>query len=171
MNKNETLNPNISDDISNDTRSFVDKILKVNSEFLKSNFQELQIEDYEYDPQEASDELGLDIDLVNQLVEDYVAQILKTKYQFLELLEELEETQNISRGCDYAPFRELAHKNLGVARNLRILDGIKVLDELMKKNDLYYLGLCIEALESCAIRLNPTHAFKTLKLINLKNTF
>jgi hypothetical protein len=47
---------------------------------------------------------------------------------------------------------------------------MKILNELLKKDDLEYLSLCVEVLESCTIRLNPESAYKTLKLIDLKNS-
>ncbi len=134
--------------------------------FLKENFTSLEMHNYQYSPNEAIEELGLDLDLVNQLVEDYVIQILKSKVLFISHLQELKSSKKL----DYTPLRELAHKNLGVARNLRIEDAKKVLEELMKADDLDYLCACIEALESCAIRLRPKCAYETLKLIDIKES-
>lgn len=151
-------------------KSSVDKTLKECSEFLQQNFNSLQIHNYAYSPNEAIEELGLDSGLVNQLVEDYVIQILKSKVLFVEYLQELKIAQKNSKKLKYTPLRELAHKNLGVARNLRIKDATKILDELMEKSDLDYLTLCIEALESCAIRLEPKCAYETLKLIDIKSS-
>ncbi|MEJ2373430.1 MAG: hypothetical protein P8Y16_06520, partial [Sulfurimonas sp.] len=70
---------------------------------------------------------------------------------------------------DYIPFRELAHKNLGVARNLRIQDAQVLLYELMKKDDLDYLVTCLEALKYCAIKLNPKRAYDTIRLMEVKS--
>ncbi|WP_373001338.1 hypothetical protein [Sulfurimonas sp.] len=148
----------------------IDKTLNKSTIFLQDNINNLQIQDYIYSPNEAIEELGLDAKLVDQLVEDYVSQILKSEALFLHHLEELQNTMKISRGLNYTPLRELAHKNLGVARNLRIKDGIKVLEELMKKNDLDYLALCVEALSACAVRLKPKCAHETITLINIKNS-
>jgi len=127
--------------------------------------------EYTYSESEAVEELGLDDELVHQLVEDYVAQIIKAIIQFEEYLFELQNTKDAKKELDYTPFRELAHKNLGVARNLRIKDAEELLYELMKKDDLEYLFRCLETLKSCAIRLKPECAFDTLKLIKIKSTF
>lgn len=107
---------------------------------------------------------------MNQLVEDYVSQILKSKTLFLQHLSELETSIKTSKDLNYIPLRELAHKNLGVAKNLRIEDGIKILDELMNENDLDYLVICVEALCACAIRLKPKCAHATTTLIGIKNS-
>ena len=132
--------------------------------------QELGIHHYCYDPKEAVEELGLDEELVNQLVADYVAQIIRSVVQFEEYLKTLYNSQNNHTEMDYTPFRELAHKNLGVARNLRIKDAEKLLYELMKKDNLEYLVVCLEALKVCAIKLNPQCAYDTIRLIHIKNS-
>jgi hypothetical protein len=156
--------------IDEEKRISIDETLKKSTLFLQDNLTNLQIQDYTYSPTEAVEELGLDAKLIDQLVEDYVSQILKSKILFLHHLKELRTSIEKSIELNYTPLRELAHKNLGVARNLRIEDGIKVLDELMKKNDLDYLILCVEALSACAIRLKPKCAYETITLINIKNS-
>ncbi len=156
--------------INSEIRRSIDKTLKESSGFLQMNFTNLQIHNYKYIPEIAVEELGLEIDLVNQLVEDYVIQILKSKAIFLGYIQGMKMAKEKSKELDYTPLKNLAHKNLGVARNLRIKDAIKVLDEIMKKDDLEYLALCIEALEFCAIRLNPKCAYETLNLMKIKNS-
>ncbi len=151
-------------------RAYLEESMRNCGWFLRENFSDFEISDYIYNVDEATWELGLDSDLINQLIEDYVIQILKSKVLFSEYLQKLQEVEEVSGELDYTQLRDLAHKNLGVARNLRIKDAIKILDELMKKDDLKYLALCIEALESCAIRLKPKCAYKTLKLINIKSS-
>ena len=131
---------------------------------------DLDIHQYCYNPKEAVDELGLDEELVNQLVADYVAQIIRSVVQFEEYLKTLFDSQTNHINMDYTPFRELAHKNLGVARNLRIKDAEKLLYELMKRDELEYLVVCLEALKVSAIKLNPQCAYDTIKLIHIKNT-
>jgi len=136
----------------------------------KTVLRDLGIDNYCYSPQEAVEELGLDEDLVNQLVADYVAQIIRSVVQFENYLTTLQNSQDLDQILDYTPFRELAHKNLGVARNLRIKDAEKLLYELMKKDDLEYLVVCLEALKVCAIKLNPQCAYNTIKLIHIKSS-
>ena len=105
-----------------------------------------------------------------QLVEDYVAQIIKAVVQFDVYLEKLQDHKDEKKELDYTPFRELAHKNLGVARNLRIKDAEILLYELMKKDDIEYLLTCLEALKFCAIKLKPKCAYDTIKLMKIKNS-
>ena len=157
-------------EIDEEKRIAVDETLKKSSVFLQDNLTNLQLQDYIYSPSEAIEELGLDAKLIDQLVEDYVSQILKSKSLFLRDLEELKDSLKTSKELNYTPLRERAHKNLGVVKNLRIEDGIKVLDELMNKNDLDYLTLCVEALSACAVRLKPKCAYETITLININNS-
>jgi len=128
-------------------------------------------EEYIYSDKEAMDELGLDDELIHQLVEDYVIQVLNIISQFEELIYELQSNKDAKLELDYKELRELAHKNLGVARNLRIKDAEVLLYDLMKKDDLEHLFICLETLRACAIRLKPECAFNTIKLIEVKSTF
>ncbi len=168
MGKNMTLERR--EQINREIDLFINKSLEEGAKFLHHNFNNLQISDYEYSISEPIEELGLDSDLINQLVEDYVIQILKTKALFIEYIQELKRANLKSKKLNYTPLRELAHKNLGVARNLRIEDAMKLLDELMRKDNLKYLTLCVKALEYCAIRLKPKCAYNTLKLIDIKSS-
>ena len=127
--------------------------------------------EYIYNDEEAIEELGLDDELIHQLVEDYVIQVLNTISQFEELIYELQSNKDAKQELDYKELRELAHKNLGVARNLRIKDAEILLHDLMKKDDLEHLFICLETLRACAIRLKPECAFNTIKLIEVKSTF
>jgi hypothetical protein len=154
-----------------EVRSFIKKTLEETAPFLKKHFSTLEIDNYKYTNTEAIEELGLDDDLINQLVEDYVTQIIKTKPLFIEHLETLKKKKETAQTLDYTPLRELAHKNLGVARNLRIIDGTKILYELMKKDDLDYLELCIKALKCTAVRLSPKCAYNTLIISKIKQSF
>jgi hypothetical protein len=128
------------------------------------------LKSYTYDPQLAVEELGLDEELIYQLVDDYISQILHSILEFESYLKELKNSKNGKKQLNFTPFRELAHKNLGVARNLRIKDGEILLYELMTNDDLEYLIHCLEALYASVIRLDATHACKTLKLIEVKNS-
>lgn len=157
-------------EINRELRDSIEKTLQESTEFLQNNLDSSQILDYKYTTDEAEKEMGLEADLVNELVEDYVIQIIKSKTQFLQYIQTLQTAKEKSIEPDYTMLRELSHKNLGVAKNLRIKDAIHILNELMKKDDLAYLTLCVKILEACAIRLNPKCAYKTLKLIDIKNS-
>lgn len=131
---------------------------------------DLEIHNYKYEISIAVRELGLDKELVTQLVDDYVAQVIKAVVQFEDYLATLQDSQDNHHELDYTAFRDLAHKNLGVARNLRIKDAEILLYELMKKDDLDYLLACLEALKVCAIKLRPKCAYDTIKLIKVKSS-
>jgi len=111
--------------------------------------KQLDIVDYEYSIDKATLELGLDNELVLELIEEFVSQIISAKDIFLSNIDDLKNKQNSNMKLDYTELRDLAHKNLGVARNLRIDDTQKVLNELMTKDDLDYLRICVEVLEDC----------------------
>jgi len=143
-----------------DTRKLVDQARKICSTFFD--------EEYSYSSKEAMDELGIDSDLIEQLLEDYVDQIMRDVIQFEELLFVLQANVDAKKELNYTELRELAHKNLGVARNLRIGDAVALLSELMKKDDLEHLYSCIETLRACAIKLKPLYAAKTIKQIEKK---
>lgn len=146
-----------------EVRRLYDKASKVCSKFFA--------EHYRYDGQEAVDELGLDDELIHQLVEDYVVQILTSITQFEEIMQTLHTEVSNKQAPNYTPFQELVHKNLGVARNLRIKDAESLLSDMMRKEDLKHLDFCLKVLESCAIRLKPRCAYNTLKLIEVKSSF
>lgn len=139
---------------------------EVCNEVLNNKLADLNIQNYHYETTEAVEELGLDKELIEQLVDDYVAQIIKAIIQFDEYMQTLQDSKSNKTELDYTPFRELAHKNLGVARNLRIKDAEALLYELMKKDDLEYLLTCLEALRVCAIKLRPEVAHKTISSIS-----
>ena len=152
-----------------DFESILEEASDIYTSLVEHELLHLKLEKYssEYSSANAVEALGLDEELVNELVEDYVAQMIKSLVQFEVKLEELEE----SKKPDYTPFRELAHKNLGVARNLRIENAEVLLYELMTQENLDYLMACLEALEVSTIKLNAKHACKTLKLIEIKDSF
>jgi len=128
-------------------------------------------EEYHYDATEAVEELGLDEELIHQLLEDYINQIIKAIMAFEEMLYVLQSRVDAKLEIDYTELRNLAHKNLGVARNLRIKDAETLLNKMMKEDDLESLFLFIEALRACAIKLNPEFTFNAIKLIEIKSTF
>lgn len=148
---------------NNKIRTLVEKAQKVSYSFFQNK--------YKYSTNEAVCELDLDEDLVDQLLEDYVAQIIKAVTQFKAMLYTLQSERDAKQTLSYTELRELAHKNLGVVRNLRIEDAIVLLDDLMKKDDLEHLFICIETLRACAIILKPAYAYNTIKLIEVKSTF
>ncbi len=117
---------------------------------------------YIYEPAEAIDELGLPEELVDELIEDYVEQILKTYGEFQLHISLLWEKDFLGESLDFTPLKDLAHKNLGVAKNLRIEDAITLLSKIKKEENLEILSQCLELLISSAIKLKPTKACETM---------
>ena len=127
---------------------------------LEGKLKPLGINNYKYSIDKAMNELGLDYDLIQELIEEFVLQIIDNKSLFLNYIEQLKINK---KKFDYTNLRDLAHKNLGVARNLRIDDAQILLNELMTKEDLDYLRVCVETLEACIIKLKPEIAFNADK--------
>lgn len=147
----------------------LDVALLVCKDIDNTSLIEINLCDYVYSPDEAIEELGLDEELINQLLEDYVIQVIKAINSFEKFLKEFKKTNKSE--LDYITFKDLAHKNLGVARNLRVKDAEKLLYILMKENDLEYLEVSIKALKACSIKLKPRCAYDTLNLMKIKSTF
>ena len=120
-------------------------------------------ENYIYSPLKASQELGLELELIQQLIQEYAAQIIQANVTFGEYLKEFKKLQANNQEINFTPFKNLAHKNLGVARNLRIKDCEDILQKMMTEEKLDYLGLLVDVLESCAIKLSPDTASKSLQ--------
>ena len=125
----------------------------------------LDILAYSYVPDKAIDELGLDLELLDQLLEDYVTQILKSNTTFISCLIKLQEESLLNKVLNYTPLRELAHKNLGVAKNLRIDNIQKILDVIIKSEDLNLMYQCLEGLLNSVVVLKPHQAFKTIMIM------
>ena len=140
----------------------------------KASIKESELSDiyeYVYFIDDAIEGLGVDEDIIHELIEDYVVQILTTQSTFKQHLSTLENSLLLKEKPDFTSLRELSHKNLGVARNLRIKDAEKILKELMKREDITYLEHCLEVLVACAIRLKPSRAYSTIKLLDIKKSF
>jgi len=112
-------------------------------------------EDQNYSIDIAKKELGLDDVLIDSLIEDYVAQIISNIPLFKKYAKDSD--------TNLTTLKELAHKNLGVARNLRIKDMQKILKEIMNTDDRESLLKCIDYLEACAIVLKPKIAYKAYR--------
>ena len=80
---------------------------------------------YIYNPQIASDELGLPVDLIEEFIEDFVAQAKEFKDELYSSLDE-GNSDNV---------KILSHKLKGVAANLRIEDAFEVLTIINTSQD------------------------------------
>ncbi len=124
----------------------------------------LKVDDYEYDSDIACEELGLDRNLISHLVEDYIKQIFNIQTTFLDHINKLKEDKEAKKELDYTEFRELSHKILGVARNLRIEVAEKILFRMMRSDDLDSMLKYLEALIATTIILNPEYSYKEINL-------
>jgi len=81
---------------------------------------------YVFDPNIASNELGLPVDLIEEFIEDFIAQAHEFKDDLYKYLDE-EDINNV---------RILSHKLKGVAANLRVEDAFAVLTVVNTSTDL-----------------------------------
>lgn len=86
---------------------------------------EEHFKDYKYDPHVASEELGLPIDLVEEFVQDFIAQANSFK----------EELYIHLQNNDLANLKIQSHKLKGVAANLRIEDALDALSVINTSKD------------------------------------
>ncbi|HFB53088.1 MAG TPA: Hpt domain-containing protein [Sulfurimonas autotrophica] len=81
---------------------------------------------YRYDPHVASKELGLPLDLIEEFIQDFIAQAKEFKPNIYTGIEE----------GDVDNVKILSHKLKGVAANLRIEDAHEVLSAVSATNDM-----------------------------------
>jgi len=72
---------------------------------------------YRFDPIIAAEELGLAVEVIEEFIDDFIAQALQVKQELLGAIHKKE----------YATVKEISHKLKGVAANLRIEDSLEVL--------------------------------------------
>lgn len=92
---------------------------------------ELEMSDYIYDPLIASDELGLPIDLIEEFIEDFIAQAKEFKADLYDSL----DTGNLEQVA------KLSHMLKGVAANLRIEDARETLIIINTSKDINEIKL------------------------------
>ncbi|MCF6330268.1 MAG: hypothetical protein L3I99_01815 [Sulfurimonas sp.] len=149
----------------------LDYAQKVCNDVFKSRFNNLDFSSYKYSLNEAKNELGLDEEFIIQLVEDYISQIFKANDIFEDLILNLRKQNYNEKKIILIQLHELAHKNLGVVKNLHIKDAQILLNDLMTQHhDLNHLEDCARALQACAFKLNPEYGYDALCLMKLKKT-
>jgi len=149
--------------LSNKHNQFLQNKEHLLNNLLNKELQGLEINKYQFSVENTMEKLGLDDDLIQELIEEFVSQILENKSLFLIYIEDLKKNKTLGKKLDYTNLRDLAHKNLGVAKNLRIYNAKVLLNELMTQDDLKYLSACLDALEICVIKLNPEIALSILE--------
>jgi len=100
--------------------------------------------EYVYDPQVASDELGLPVDLIEEFIEDFIAQAKEFK----------DDLYAYARDEDINNVRILSHKLKGVAANLRVEDAFEVLATINTTSDLSVINKNLSVLYHIIAKLN-----------------
>ena len=126
---NETIKEKSAEIIEEDVEIVEDKAIISNNEKKQTSSTQNNIvydPNYVFDPHVASDELGLPIDLIEEFIEDFIAQAHEFKADLYKYLDE-EDINNV---------RILSHKLKGVAANLRVEDAFAVLTVVNTSTDL-----------------------------------
>ena len=89
---------------------------------------------YIFDPHVASDELGLPVDLIEEFIEDFIAQAKEFKNELYQSLDD----------GDIDNIKTLSHKLKGVAANLRIEDALEHLTIANTSPDLSEISTNLE---------------------------
>jgi len=142
----------------NSYEEFLKKADKEHIQLLEEGLNFSQ--EYDYSIDIVKDELGLEEELINSLVEDYVEQILTTIPQLQKMISDIEKKKEHNQEVDFNDFRDLVHKNLGVARNLRIKDVEEVLSAIKTSEDTLFIQKALKYLATCMILLRPKVAYK-----------
>ena len=119
----------------------------------KKEKKKIQIQEkaYFYDPQVASDELGLPIDLVKEFLEDFLAQAEEFKNKIYGAI----DTKDLKSA------KTLAHKLKGVAANLRIEDALEVLTSANISDDLDSIKINIDKFYTIMSKLSIASSSQT----------
>ena len=89
---------------------------------------------YIFDPHVASDELGLPVDLIEEFIEDFIAQAKEFKNELYQALDD----------GDVDTIQTLSHKLKGVAANLRIDDALEILTTINTSDNLIEIKTNLE---------------------------
>ncbi|MDF1883208.1 Hpt domain-containing protein [Sulfurimonas sp. SAG-AH-194-C21] len=100
----------------------VSEIATMDIQTVEENFDN----GYVYNPQVASDELGLPLDLIEEFIQDFIAQAKEFKANLYQAVDE-QDLDNL---------RILSHKLKGVAANLRVEDALEALTTINTSDDL-----------------------------------
>ena len=98
---------------------------------------------YVYDPQVASKELGLPVDLIEEFIQDFIAQADDFKPELYASLED----------GDIDNVKTLSHKLKGVAANLRVEDAFEVLSIINTTADLEVIRTNLELFYKIIMKL------------------
>ena len=117
-----------------------DYTVSLNNEYLNN----LQVsKNYVYNPQVASDELGLPVDLIEEFIGDFIQQ----SYDFKE------ELYNHLAANELSELKLLSHKLKGVAANLRIEDAFEVLSIINTSSNVDEIRATLDHFYNIIIKL------------------
>jgi hypothetical protein len=138
---------------------------KLCKDITNKEFIELDICDYKYTTDEAVKELCIDQETIAVILNEYIKQVFESLFIFEIMLKKLKLDSSLNKELDFTKIQELAHKNLGVARNLRIKDAEKLLTIVMHNKDLELIEICLDMLQFTTIKLDPDMAYNMIKEI------
>lgn len=99
---------------------------------------------YTYNPSVASDELGLPLDLIEEFIQDFIAQAKEFKKKLYTALDE----------ADLNNIKILSHKLKGVAANLRIEDALETLTTMNTSSDFNVIKENLDIFYNIISKLN-----------------
>ncbi len=109
-----------------EVKEVVPEVVQETKEEIKAPSIEGEYANYIYNPEVASEELGLPIDLIEEFIQDFIAQAESFKDELFKSIDE-QEADNI---------KIQSHKLKGVAANLRIEDALDAIS-LVNSSDNY----------------------------------
>lgn len=107
-----------------------------------------EFSDYRYDPQVASDELGLPVDLIQEFIQDFIAQAESFKTELYES----------AKSSDFDHLKIQSHKLKGVAANLRIQDALNALTIINSSEDYDEIKTNLDSLYIMISKLSDKHS-------------
>lgn len=118
---------------------------------IVANEEKDSFSNYVYDPHVASQELGLPLDLIEEFIEDFIAQAYNFKSGFYESL----NTRNLNN------LKAQSHKLKGVAANLRIEDALDVLTLINTSDNYEEIKINLERLYKIIDKLSNKSSVET----------
>jgi hypothetical protein len=137
----DDLKLDIQEDVKNDN------IYQEENQYAEDDEYDELLGDYVFDPKIASDELGLPIDLIEEFIDDFIAQSKEFKSELYSSLND----------GDIDNVKVLSHKLKGVAANLRIEDAFEVLTTINTSDDLNVIGKNLNRLYIIIAKLAGEH--------------
>ena len=114
---------------------------------------------YVFNPEIASEELGLTVDLVEEFIQDFIAQALRFK----------EELYTSAKNGDLDNVKIQSHKLKGVAANLRVEDALDTLTVINSSDDVAVIKTNLDRLYRMIEKLSNPDAVATPEIEEAQN--